>query len=55
MDQGLEVILLETFTDGVEWLKAQLSEDTPGLIFGSHYLAEAVFTTFHFSFDQGII
>jgi len=54
-EQGLEVIPLESFTDGARWLQDHLTEDTPGLIFGSHYLADAVFTTFHFSFDRGLI
>lgn len=46
--QGLTATPFETFADSVAWLKSQLSEDTPGLIFGSHYLAETIF--YHFSF-----
>ncbi len=32
-----------------------VSIDKPGLIFGSHYIAEQVFKHFQFSFDKGII
>lgn len=55
LDQGLKVTPFELFADGVAWLQTHLTKNTPGLIFGSHYLAEAVFTTFHFSFDRGVI
>ncbi len=36
-------------------MKNQVTKDRPGLIFGSHYMAKAVFDYFSFSFDKGII
>lgn len=36
-------------------LKNQISEECPGLIFGSHYIGKAVFQAFDFSFDKGRI
>ncbi len=32
-----------------------VNKDNPGLIFGSHYIAEQIFKQFHFSFDRGQI
>ncbi|MBC8215367.1 MAG: bifunctional folylpolyglutamate synthase/dihydrofolate synthase [Candidatus Marinimicrobia bacterium] len=36
-------------------MKRAVSEEKPGLIFGSHYIGKAVYDLFEFSFDKGII
>jgi hypothetical protein len=36
-------------------LNENVSNDTPGLIFGSHYIANAIFEFFSFSFDNSVI
>ena len=41
--------------DAIEKLQMNVTKDTPGLIFGSHYIGKAVFEKFGFSFDNGVI
>lgn len=39
----------------VSEIRSKISKDRPSVIFGSHYMAEAIFKEFHFSFDTGVI
>ncbi len=44
-----------TPVDNINSFHSMLTSDTPGVIFGSHYIANAIFEEFHFSFDTGVI
>lgn len=48
---GIDAIQLKEFDCFTTCLKL----GRPGIIFGSHYIAEAIFKQFHFSFDSGVI
>ncbi len=52
---GIIPIRDDDFHLAVNRLKRSISEKKPGLIFGSHYIASAVYDHFDFFFDKGII
>lgn len=52
---GLHVKEMESIEKAVYWLKTNLEDHQPGLIFGSHYISGAVFDGFEYSFDRGAI
>ncbi len=45
----------DEFIHAIQRLEETISDDKPGLIFGSHYIATAVYERFGFFFDKGII
>jgi len=42
-------------SSGINKLKALIKDAGVGVIFGSHYIAEEVFSEFEISFDSGVI
>lgn len=46
---------VDDFSEAVQHLKEMVADQKPGLIFGSHYIASAVFDHFDFFFDKGVI
>ena len=47
--------IMATPLDDIKGFTSYLDNDQSGIIFGSHYIAEAVFKHFQFSFDSGVI
>ena len=52
---GIKCTIANDINSALAMLKEQVNKDKPGLIFGSHYIAKAVFSFFSFSFDKGTI
>ena len=52
---GIKCTITYNINSALTMMRKQVNEDTPGLIFGSHYIARGVFDFFSFSFDKGII
>ena len=52
---NIEHLREDSLCAAVHAMKRAVSEEKPGLIFGSHYIGEAVYDLFEFSFDKGFI
>ncbi|NOZ04642.1 MAG: bifunctional folylpolyglutamate synthase/dihydrofolate synthase [FCB group bacterium] len=52
---GVTGRVIKPFEAAVQRLRAKLNPHQAGLIFGSHYIADAVFREFEFPFDNGVI
>ena len=52
---GIKNEPVDSVSSGINKLKALIKDAGVGVIFGSHYIAEEVFTEFEISFDSGII
>ena len=52
---GIKCTIANDINSALAMMKEQVNKDKPGLIFGSHYIAKAVFNFFSFSFDKGTI
>ena len=52
---GIKCTVVNDINSALAMMKEQVNKDKPGLIFGSHYIAKAVFKFFSFSFDKGTI
>jgi len=52
---GIKCTIANDINSALAMMKEQVNKDNPGLIFGSHYIAKAVFSFFSFSFDKGTI
>ncbi len=53
--EGLENQPVDSVSSGLIQLKQNIDVNGVGIIFGSHYIADEVFTEFEISFDSGII
>ncbi|HCN24243.1 MAG TPA: hypothetical protein DIS65_02585, partial [Candidatus Marinimicrobia bacterium] len=53
--EGIPCTMIKDVNIALTTLNENVSNDTPGLIFGSHYIANAIFEFFSFSFDNGVI
>lgn len=54
-EAGVDCRPLPDFEAAMDWLLKTADSQQPGLVFGSHYLADRVFRRFGFSFETGII
>ena len=52
---GIKCTITGDINSALTMMRKQVNKNTPGLIFGSHYIAKAVFSFFSFSFDKGTI
>jgi len=53
--EGIPCTMIKDVNIALTTLNENVSNDTPGLIFGSHYIANAIFEFFSFSFDNGVL
>ena len=53
--EGIPCTMINDVNIALTTLKENVNNNTPGLIFGSHYIANTVFEYFSFSFDNGFI
>ena len=53
--EGIPCTMINDVNIALTTLTENVNNDTPGLIFGSHYIANAIFEFFSFSFDNGVI
>jgi len=51
----IESTLMDNAHPAFDKIEKQVSNEKPCIIFGSHYIGEAVFEKFEFSFDNGVI
>ena len=54
-DLGIKNYLEPSIKVGIKKIKRNIKNNNIGLIFGSHYIADEVFSEFELSFDSGII
>jgi len=52
---GIKNEPVDSVSSGINKLKALIKDAGVGIIFGSHYIAEEVFSEFEISFDTGVI
>lgn len=52
---GIKNEAVDSVSSGIYKLKELITDSGVGIIFGSHYIAEEVFTEFEISFDSGVI
>ena len=55
VESGIEAVIEPDIINAIELLNSKVSNVTPGLIFGSHYIGETIFNKYGFSFDKGNI
>jgi dihydrofolate synthase/folylpolyglutamate synthase len=52
---GIKTILEPDIVKAIRIINNRVSRRSPGIIFGSHYIGEAIYKKYDFSFDNGII
>ena len=51
----IECVTMSSIDDAIGLMAMGITNEIPGLIFGSHYIAESVFQRFDFFFESGVI
>ena len=52
---GIKAILEPDIIKAIKIINKEVTKSNPGIIFGSHYIAETIYKEYGFSFDNGII